>query len=321
MSAMIMDRATGEMVCRSLINGEGNAKFAAAAGNFLRIRMRETSVSDQILTPQPVPPQDLVPGYNLGSSVVIPGRRTDPAGDTVQVIRSVEKEGTAMLMDFRGEPRAVYVDGDRFAIPFGKVSTMLYEKNAAELLANNYDILGIIAKTAFFETHTQRDKKFLSYCDMAVGASGHSLTASGPIQRSAFRAITHPALRNQIPPMTILMSKVCFQDLSIWDMSDMGSSVDEVTQFGYMKKRINNLTFICSIKTDLFDTWDGNRLASSKIYCFPEEKYLGYSYYIGEYNVWSQWVADLWQYQAWQLFGLGIGNIRGITRMTINHLE
>ena len=274
---------------------------------------------DQIITPQPVAQNEFVPGVNLGSSVVIPGRRTNTQGDTVSVIRSVEKEGTAMLLDFRSDPYPVYVEGERYSIPFGRVSTMLYEKRAEELLANNYDILGIINKTAFLETHTQRDRKWLQYCDMAVTASGNAVRVSGPLQRSAFRAITHPGWKNQIPPSTVLMSKAAFTDLGLWDQSDLGDEVANVTAHGYRATRIGDLTYICSIKSSLFDTFDGNRLTSTKIYCFPPQEYLGHSLYYGDYQVWNQWIANLWQFQGWQMFGIGIGNINGITRMTVNY--
>ena len=316
---VIMDRETGELTYQSLFSEEGRSKFGAAAGNFIRKRMRETSVMDQIITPQPVAQHEFVPGVNLGSSVVLPGRRTNDQGETVSVIRSVEEEGTAMLLDFRSDPYPVYVEGSRYQIPFGLVSTMLYEKRAEELLANNYDILGVINKTAFLETHTQRDRKWLQYCDMAVTSSGQSISVSGPLQRSAFRSIMHPGDKNQIPAATLLMSKAAFRDLGLWDQSDLGDEVANVTAHGYRATRIGDLTYICSIKSSLFDTFDGNRLTSTKIYCFPPQEYLGHSLYYGDYQVWNQWVANLWQFRGWQMFGIGIGNINGIVRMTVNY--
>jgi len=315
----IMDRETGELVFQSMQHEEGRTKVGQAAGNFIRTRMRETSVMDQIITPQPVGQHEMVPGVNLASPVVLPGRTQIDGDDTITIIRSVEKEGTAMLLDFRADPKAAYINGDRYAIPFGLVSTLLYEKRAEELLANNYDILGIIAKTAFLETHTERDKKWLAYCDLAVAASNNIITAPGPIQRSVFRAITHPGLRHQIPPKTVLMSQTAFTDLGLWDHSDLGPEVANVTAHGYKATRVGDLTFICSIKSPLFDTFENGVLKSTKIYCFPPQHYLGHSLYHGDFQVWNAWTANLWQYRGWQLFGCGIGNINGITRLDLTY--
>jgi hypothetical protein len=310
---------TNRQMVESLRTSEGQNKFAQKAGEYIRDKLRETSVFDQILAPQPVTEDELVPGISDGSSTTVPGNTSNTQGDTVHVIRDIQIGATAMLMDFRGQPKAQFINGRRFAIPFGVVTTQRYEKTQEELLASKYDILKVLEDTAYLETHTQKDVKFLDYCEQAVATTGQALTADGPMQRDTFRAIQHPALQNQLQSTVLLMSKAAFTDLGLWDSIDLDSKVSEVTENGYVMAKVAGMKYVISLKSSLFDTYAGGKLATTKVWAFPDPEFLGYNFFLNEYQVWNSWEANLWRFQGWQTIGAGFGNINGITKVTVTY--
>ena len=312
-----IDTAALRMGVEELRTPEGQAKFAREAGDYIRDMVRETSFADKILTPTPVTENELVPGMTEGSSVAIPGNITTEEEDTVYAWRDIQVAGGAMVMNFKDAPRAKYINGKRYAIPLANVGTEEFNKVEGELLASSYDILKVVEDTAFLETHREKDRKFLSYCEQAVSASGQTITAAGPLQRSAFRSIQHPAIFNEIKPQVILMSEAAFTDLGLWDESDLGPSVADTTANGYTVSTVHGMTIIRSIKTKLFDTVVANELDATEMWCFPAAEFLGHNLYHGDYKVWSNWEGQMWRFQGWQRFGMGIGNIKGVTKLTI----
>ena len=315
-----IDKATLRMSVEELQTPEGNAKFAREASDYIRDMVRETSFTDKILMPTPVTEDELHPGITESSSTAVPGNISDNQDDTVYAFRDIQVGARAMEMNFRTQPLAKFVQGKRYAIPIAEVSTETYEKTEGELIASSYDILKVVEDTAYLETHRVRDEKFISYVDQAVTQTGQSLTAAGPLQRSGFRSIQHPALGNEIKPQVILMSERAFTDLGLWDNSDMDAETASVTRDGYTAATVHGMTIIRSIKQGLFDRQStAGELTETTMYCFPAAEFLGHNLYHSDYKVWSNWEGPLWRFRGWQRFGMGIGNINGVTKLTVTY--
>jgi len=314
-----LNASTNRLTVEKLQTPEGQAKFAQLGGQYIKDKLRETSFFDQILPPTPVDENELVPGVSEGSTTAVPGVASNNQEDTVMVIRDIQIGGSAMRIDFRGQPTAKFFNGKRFAIPFGTVSTLTYEKTQQELLANKYDILKVLEDTAYLETHTERDRKFLEYCGLAVAQTSQALAVDGPLQRNAFRILQHPALKNQLEPKVVLLSKVAFTDLGLWDSIDLGDRAAEVTENGYVLVKIAGMKFVVSLKSELFDTFSGQDISQTVIWSFPDPDFLGYNHYLSEYSVWNHWEANLFRFRGWQDIGAGFGNINGVTKLTVSY--
>ena len=314
-----MSYKDNRLTVEKLQTPDGQAKFAQIGGQYIKDKLRETSFFDQILPPTPVDENELVPGVSEGTTTTVPGVASDSQEDTVRVIRDIQIGGQAMLIDFRGQPTAKFFDGKRFSIPFGTVSTLLYEKTQQELLASKYDIMKVLEDTAYLETHTQRDTKFLAYCALAIAQTSQSLAVSGPLQRNAFRILQHPALKNQLEAKVTLLSKTAFTDLGLLDQIDLGDRVSEVTENGFVLAKIAGMKFVVSLKSDLFDTWSGTDIATTSLWSFPDPEFLGYNHFLNEYQVWNSWEANLFRFRGWQDIGAGFGNINGVTKLTVTY--
>ncbi len=270
------------LTVESLQTSEGQEEFNQAAGKYIRGKIKKMSLFYKVMPPQIVTEDKLE---------TILGNATGEQPDLRCFRPSVQKPGMAMLMDMGGEPVPEYVDGkQRLLIPMRTVKTKWFKKTAEELSGSG--ILKVVEEMASWEVK-ERDRKFLKYCELVVAQSGQVLRENGPLQHDHFRKIQHPAQGHEIMPKMVLLSEIAFMDL------DLPDSATE----------INPMTCIRSIDNDI--------LASTEIWSFPAPDSLGYNLYCGNYKVQSQRKADGWRFIGWEMVGAGIGNINGITKLTI----
>ena len=281
------------LTVENLQTSEGQEEFNQAAGECIRDRIRKTSLFYKVIPPQPVTKNEL---KKLGNT-------TDDQPDLRCLMPRVSvpsnpKAVTAMLMDMGGELVPKYINGkQQLPIPMRTVKTKWFEKTAEELLGSG--ILKVVDEMASWEAK-ERDRKFLKYCELAVKKSGQVLRENGPLQRSHFHKIKQRSLMKEINPEIVLLSEIAFMDLDLPDSAT--ESCD--------------MTCIPSTKKELFDTWDNGKPAST-IWSFPAPEFLGYNLYCGNYKVQSQWEVNRWRFLGWEMVGAGIGNINGITKLTI----
>jgi len=266
------------LTVEKLQTSKGRDDFNQAAGECIRDKIRKTSLFYKVIPPQSVTEDELKP-MREPSDI----RCFRPGLMPVTV--------KAMLMDMSGEPIPKYIDGkQQLPIPMRTVETKRFEKTDEELSGSG--ILKVVEEMASWEAK-ERDRKFLKYCELVVAQSGQVLRENGPLQRDHFRKIQHPAQGHEIMPKVVLLSEIAFMDL------DLPDSATE----------INPMTCIRSIDNDV--------LASTEIWSFPAPDSLGYNLYCGNYKVQSKWEANRWSCQGWEMVGAGIGNINGITKLTI----
>ena len=281
----------------------GLDKFCKEAGNYVRDVVHETSIPDKILTPVPVSEAEVVPG--ITETVAIPGVKTteenDSAWDAVYAWRN--KAGIGMTV---GESdRASFIDGSRYAIPLPTIKTQQFDITEPELIASNYDMLGIVNKTIVRHARDEKNRRFLDYCEMAVVASGQSWTVGNPeTADDFFFKVKHvdPQDGGVIPPATVLISERAFGKGAY-----------------HAKKVLDDVTFIRSGRSSLFDHMDGNDLRESTLWFFSPSEMLGDSLYHGDYKVWAQWEGNVLQFQGWERAGIGIKDIHGITKVIVRY--
>ena len=280
------------LTVESLQTSEGQEEFNQAAGKYIRDKIRRTSLFCRVIPPRFVTENELKQfGNTTGDQPDL--RCLMPS---VQLLMPVPV--IAMLMDMRGEPAPKYIDGDQqLPIPIRSVETKWFEKTTEELLASG--ILKVVEEMASWEAK-ERDRKFLEYCGRAVAQSGQMLRENGPLQRDHFRKMKQQSLMKEINPEVVLLSEIAFMNL------DLPDSATEIC----------DMTCIPSTKKEFFDTWDNGKPAST-IWSFPAPEFLGYNMYCGNYKVQSQRKANGWRFIGWEMVGAGIGNINGITKLTI----
>lgn len=144
--------------------GSDNTKLAEAASNYIRTRLREESFSRKIMRPEYVTKTDCQRSVNH---------------DQLVKIVDIEPNSKAMSLNFRGRPDAKYIMGERYEIPFYKVSTEEYQKQEEELLAYEMPILDLIERNAVLDIQAIEDETFIRTVNTALNDSSKSEEYSG----------------------------------------------------------------------------------------------------------------------------------------------
>lgn len=300
---------------------EGQDKYAYFASAFVREKLREFSWAEKIQPPEQLNPQQLVPGVNVITNVQPTGGvGSEDQGDTYYIIRDLEPDATAMPLNFRGMPDARYVHGRHYAIPIGTWASELHQKSEQELAASSFDILKVIEQLDVREIATQKDTLYKRYVDAAITTTGKALTATGPMTRALLSRMAVPIIKDQLRPYCYLMSDAAFNDMLEWNNTDLGDSVAQLTVNGYTYDKIFGRMFIRSLKSDMFDTYDTDgSLASTTIYLFTSPDALGHAFQWGQTKMWSDWTMNMFSWACWEDGGFGIGNIRGMVKLTLTY--
>ena len=270
------------LTVESLQTSEGQEEFNQAAGEYIRDRIRKTSLFYKVIPPRSVTEDELKP-MGEPSDIRCFMRRVSMPNNSKPV--------TAMLMDMCGKPAPKCINGrQQLPIPMRTVKTKWFEKTTEELSGSG--ILKVVEEMASWEAK-KRDRKFLKHCELAVERSKQELTHDGPLQHSHIIAMKKRSLTNEIMPKVILLSEMACMDLGLEDSA----------------AEISEMTCIRSIDNDV--------LASTEVWSFPAPDSLGYNLYCGNYKVQSQREANGWRFIGWEMVGAGIGNINGITKLTI----
>ena len=277
----------------------GLDKFCEEAGDYVRDVVRDTSIPDQILPPVPLDASDLVAGMSEG-----PASSDEEDGSVEGIVYAWrDKAGEGMTV---GEgSKASFVDGSRYAVPLSTIKTERFDRTEAELLSSGYDMLSIINDTIVRHARDEKNRRFLHYCEMAVVATGQSWTVGNPkTAEDFFFNVKHldPKEGIVIPPATVLLSERAF-----------GRGAYRA------KKDLDDVTFIRSGRSSLFDQMDGNSLRQSTMWFFSPSEILGDNLYYDGYKVWAQWEGPVLQFQGWHRAGIGIKDIRGITKVVVQY--
>jgi hypothetical protein len=270
----------------------------------IKQRLREESFARKI-----IPPQN-VTKYDCQRSV---------DSDTVEKIVDLEPLSTAMALNFRSNAPANLVEGTRYRIPFFKVETMLYEKGEEELLAYDMPVVKIIEDNSVKDIQEAEDGTFLTYSNVAVGATGQVLQITGTNVLSDKRMLTEAfklldggaptaATANKLHTATLLMNAVTFDDLLGMPNEQFGTPLtSEVVKDGYAYKQILGKKLIITTKNDL--------VPYGVVWLFAEQKFLGNFFILNNTKFWIEKKANMIRWKTWEVVGLGIGNIKGIAKL------
>jgi len=142
-----------DLFSQKLGTPEGKEKIAEFGGEYIQDRLREVSFARKIIPPKMVTKADL---------------QRSTHHDTLVRVVDIEPQSQAMAITFRGQPRARYVSGERYEIPFFTISSEKFEKTEQELLAYEMPITKIIEDNSVTDIQEVEDREFLGHVEMAI---------------------------------------------------------------------------------------------------------------------------------------------------------
>jgi hypothetical protein len=324
-------RQVNDLFFEKVATQEGQTKIAEFGGAYIRDRLREVSFARKVIPPQPVQRTECQRSLNH---------------DTLVKIVDIEPNSKAMSMTFRGQPRARFVRGPRYEIPFFTISSEKFEKTEQELLAYEMPITKIIEENSVKDIQAVEDRQFLIFVEAAVqaaqlaanansaaklnaqtfiGVGGTVVVASvikgeGAVTAGAIDFTVHPVLkpdfiklkkllhRKHLRAERMLITEPDYDDISAWTIQDVGMTIaGETSVEGWKASTVVGLKIIRTIKTEI--------LREGNIYCFTAPEFLGRFYVLNQTKFYIDKIANLITWQSWEDIAIGLGNVASVVKL------
>lgn len=275
---------------------EGRSELQEKGVLYIKKILREESFLRKILPPQTVTKMDL---------------QRSATTDTFEKIVDIEPDSFAMDVNFKGEPQSEYVNGKRYRISFSEVTSPMFEKNELELAAYEMPLVKIIEQNTIKDIHEREDRNWLRSCRQVMQLTGQSI--DDPSQTFLSRdLLTEGAkqLSNQRRRATkILMSSPTWEDISKWVATDVGDTLaSKITVDGYDLNQLIGRGLIVTTKTSV--------LPFGEVWFYTDQPYLGNFFLFGSTQFYIDKIAELIRWKAWEVIGVGIGNVFSMSRLT-----
>lgn len=307
-------------------------KIAAQFGGYIRDHLRESSYAEHVLPPEKVDQSSCQRSVNH---------------DSLVKILDLEPKSRAMVVSFRGQPKANFIRGDRLEVAFFTVMSEMFEKPEQEFMAYTYPIAKVLEQQSIRDLGEVQDREFTIHIESAVQAiqaeaNGGSVTAlnasalqgvTPPVESSVVKgegarsaltddATVRPIQRVDIVSLMklldgkrlesdkILMTNVDFDDLLQWTLSDNGDKVQSETVVGgYKYNTLLGKKFVRTIKTDL--------LRPGNVYCFTSPDFLGRFYVLNNVKFYIDKVINIIKWVSWKDIGMCVANISSVTKLEL----
>ena len=299
-------------------------KAAVSAQSFTRMKLREESFTEKIITPIDISNDDLDKAENPELLVKWNDREPDTA--------------PAVTIPLGVVPDMYQFNGTRYPSYFTRITSPKYNKDIDQLRSYDYDIRAIMLELSTKDIATEIDTRFMSRIDSIVGTknsvnrvSGVSINGlelpqhvgiSGGITREnvaeAFKVIKR--LKVPFGPSqpdggetkgVMLMNNVTADDFVKMSRSEVGGDLaQEMWVNGLPSKTLLGVKPIYTIKRDL--------VPDGVIYLFSSEEFFGKYYRLQPLTVFMKNEAYFLEYFQYMNLSLAIGNVKGVVKVDFN---
>jgi hypothetical protein len=277
---------------------KNSVKLAQAGELYLRTRLREAPFSRKILPPVPVTQEDCQ-------------RSLDH--DTLVMIKDIAPEAEAVSLTFRGRPNQKYIKGKRMEIGFYKISSPMYTKTEAELLAYEMPIVTFLEEDIVKVIMKEEDTNFMLQCrDIVARPGGKNITVATPtgkIDKQAMTALFNTMDGDELEASCVLMSKTTWNDWAAQGHEVFDIGAWDVVRFGYKEDQILGRKCIVTLKEDL--------IPHNEVWCYTAPEFLGFNFTLEDAKFWVDSRAEEIFFKGWEYLGTGIGQVRAVAKMTI----
>lgn len=326
-----MGLSVNEQLLSQLDNPGAKTKLSAKFSGYIRDRLRELSYAENII------PVDNVDRSQCQVSV---------NHDALVKIEYLEPKSKAAVVNFRGEPTARFIRGEKVEVPFISIMTEKYQKPEQEFLAYPFPIAKVIEDNAVKDLEEVVDREFTIHIEAGVqalqleanGGVATALNATGviggtvaefsatkgelariattddgtvyPLQRPDIVRLIKLLDGNRLESETLLMTTVDWNDILAWTVEDNGSPMQSETVVnGYKHNLLLGKKCVRSIKTDV--------LRPGNVYVFTKPEFLGRHYLLNAVKFYIDKIINLLTFVAWKDIGMSIINIASVRKLEL----
>ena len=287
------------------LNDGNMTKLASETGAYIKGKLREASFARKILPMQYITAGECQVSINH---------------DGLVKIVDVEPDSFGMELTLRGQPTVRYVEGERFEVSFGQISSEEFEKTEEELLAYQYPITDVIQQNMVKDMQKVEDEVFVRLVNAAAVASGKSVAFGTLGTKTILDAMTTLFNTLEVDPVVsyypvktsaILMAQEDFNKLSLIPASIIGN--DAATQQyvnGFAQEKLLGKNIIVTNKRDI--------VPAGTMYAFTTPEHLGVNYCLNDVKFFIEKKRNLIKMSSSELVGSGIINGKGVAKLTFS---
>jgi len=300
MDNLLPETQINEIFLQSLQQGADMQKVAGITSAYIKERVRETSFLDVILPPENLTKDDL---------------DLHPDSEEPMKYMFLQPHATAKAVTFRGMPNDNWIEGKKCPVLFHKIMSDKIKKSEAELMTQRIDIVKEVEEVCIKDMARIRDAGFVSTLDKIVTqatAAGITITAAytGPFGRAAIAEAAKCFANNEVKMATILVNEADWYDFNSGNaMEESNDIVKEMVVNGYAHDTILGHKLVVTNKSAI--------VPPKTVWIFASPEFLGKNYVLAPVRFQIKKDIDIVEMISWGYFGAGIGNIRGICKLTL----
>jgi hypothetical protein len=279
----------------------GLIKEAEEAGStYIRQRMYEEGLLRRMHAPKLISASELDPEENT---------------DKPSILVEIEPDATkATFVPYKGTADHRYFDGKRYRLYFGKIESDRLTKSKFELMTSRMDIMTWLQKNQVYSTQFEEDGRFLQLCEKIITDSGTEQTTEAGAQDTfidAFNIGLKGLVSYKLPCGCVMMNKNTYIDSSKLKVEDIGVSPQE-------KRFSNGVEGEETFRgMKVITTMDSALIPEDVLWFFAQPDYLFKHYTLQDATLYLKTEADMITFHTYSAPGVGIGNTRGIFKVTL----
>lgn len=236
--------------------------------------------------------------------------------DSPSIICEIEPDASkATFVPFKGTGDRQYFTGKRFRVPFGKVEAERISKSKFELMTIRMPITDWLKENQVKMIQEEEDSKFIDTITEIIAANQTEQSATVTIGASNFKEAFTEGLkgltRMRLPLGKVLMHKNTYLDSLKLKTDDIGFKPQE----DRFNRGVDGEDSF--LGTPVVTTIKDNLVKENEIYFFTTQEYFIKFFLLQDATLFLKTEADMIHFHTYEAPGLGIGNTKGVFKITL----
>lgn len=241
--------------------------------------------------------------------------------DNPSIICEIEPDASAAtFVPWKGTGDRRYYQGKRFRVPFGKVEAERISKSKFELMTIRMPIQEWLKENQVKMIQEEEDKLFLDTCTdildrantEAPGTQSLAVSLGTNSFKDAFVEGTKLMTKLRLPMGKVLMHANTFADSLKLKTDEIGHLPQEERFRRGLEGENSFLGF--PVVTTIKD----NLVKENELYFFTTQDYFCKFYFLQDATLFLKTEADMIHFHTYEAPGFGIGNTKGVVKITLN---
>lgn len=282
-------------------NAEGVEKIASLTEDFLRDRIRETSVLNRILPPVVLTEAQI---------------ERNTANDWPLKRVEIEPDSKAFTIGFRGKGSAQFMEGKKYEVYFTKIETEHFKKTREELMTMRYPVVDVVNSNLVLDMQEQLDGMLATRFAAAVALSGNVVnTGATALTKENLVALAQTITGKRRRPVRLIMTEARWMDLATLSPDKLGYGGVERIAFNGVRAEKTFLGY--EVITSINSSVAGSVWNDKNIWMVTEPQFLGSNFIIGDVQQEMKREGNMLEWWSWMDQGCEIGNAKSVGQIVL----